>query len=180
MQLPCSYPTKTNTPCQAPALKGSDPPGCISHDPRPSVRSLKRAAVRKGGQKVWANQKAKVHETMSRSERMQPLLDAIDKMDLPEGEKAVLKASVDDYVRSSKVSDSTKALNLVGMVLGMLTARKERAIEPPSDEDLSRRLTRAVQSVGLLRVCGGCGKETKHRHDFVCSVCDHVTCGSAN
>ncbi len=178
MHLPCSYQTRVGTPCQAPALTGTNPPACINHDPRPATRSLKRAAVKKGGQQVWARQHATTQATTSRVARMQPLLEAMaQNPTLSVEERTVLLAAVDEFVRASRPSDAARTLDLLATAFGMLSAQKRQDYQPPSKEEMARCFTRAIQDCGWLFVCPTCQQETAHRGDFTCGGCGHVTPG---
>ncbi len=178
LQLPCSYQTKAGAPCGAYALKETDPPACINHDPRPATRSLKRAAVKKGGQQVWARQHAKTQATVSRLARMRPLLEAMEQNPTLSVEaRTVLLAAVDEFVRASRPSEAARALDLLATTLGMRNAQKEQDCPPPSKQEMARCFTRAIQDCGWLLVCPTCQRETAHRGDFICGVCGHVTPG---
>ncbi len=178
MRLPCSYQTRVGTPCQAPALKDSDPPACISHDPRPKTQSLKRAAVRKGGQQVWARQHAQTQTTTSRVARMRPLLEAVaQNPTLSVEARTVLLAAVDEFVRAARPSEAARALDLLATTVGLRHAPQAPEDQPPSHEEMARGFTRAIQICGWLLVCPTCQRETAHRSDLVCGICGHVTPG---
>ena len=153
MQPPCSYLTKTGTHCKAPALIDSDPPGCINHDLRLKTKGLKRAAVRKGGQKVWANQRAKSQEVISRAKRMEPLLESIESNHNLSGEEsAMLKAAIDEVMRSTRSADANRSLNLVALMMGMLNTKKE-PVQAPTDQELISRVNSALESTGKKFCC---------------------------
>jgi len=124
MQLPCSHQTRAGTPCQAPALTGTNPPACINHDPCPATRRLKRAAVKKGGQQVWAKQRALTQDMGSRERIIRPSLDLIEHA-LSSAETSweelndllIAKGLLEEYINAGHSRDAIRALRAAHEIL---------------------------------------------------------------